>query len=1082
MSDVGLAAIAEWTDEFSWRLAVTLLHFIWQGIVVGLLVLLGSRLLRRRSASARYALFTAALLQLPVCVVLTFASVDVPGDRARAVSGLSGDVQRSIATDSADELLKSAQRFPPSAQKDTSGSGVIRPPQIAVRNSDVNGDSTSSVTQMAPTETVLPGRPLTARVAPAVILFYLAGVMVFLLRVFLGVWGSRRLCSGSIVVDDHRLQELVLIQARKLGLRVVPVMRFCERVSVPVVVGVLRPVILIPISVAAGLSPTQMSAILLHELAHIRRFDPWVNLLQRVIESLLFFHPVVWFISRRMSVERETCCDDLVVSTGYEPLYYAGAILRTAELSADVSRLNAHALALSGDGSSQLSVRIRRLLLMDGESGFRLTPSGAMLIAVITLMIPGLSAVVHGLATDARDLPRLPNNASATTSASANAVAANPKPVAREQTEPVPESGLSTSPLRQSVSDTMVPVWVLENVGNDPFVLPDGQRFLTGTMIRDVATGQIVGRLNIGQHSPRVMSISANGRYLLTGHSEPMTTDSFRIPPIELQVWDLVTVRKVGRAISVPWRLPIRANNVVVSSDGNHIAAACHDSLASSLGPNGVLYDPETDQVEPIRNQGGLLIWNVATAEQVTYAYHGRCDHVSAIAMASDNEWIVIAEHDKLTFWEWKKNKPMKAWATNHRVESLAFSPGGRYLAWGPRSPKADVFVHDLPDWKNSRAFSITKPQALLVNRNALIFTRDGRRLIAGNAVSADELTTHHRVAIWDVDSGNLLQEISVPHHQVWSLDATPDGSQIVARLVDGDQSLVAMWPIRTGGGSKSTDAEGNESDNPAVKPPFDRAATLQTFAAQLRDAAPADWIVQQKDRAFRLLGPEVDGGSDRARLLVWMGDVSIESSKLRHKDGDELEFGHLDNTQLGRVFVARNEAARKLWPAAYMAIRQIQPVEHIAFADLDDLRNIQWFDAAYVRDVSISRDGKLQRLLAREFTTETGMSSDTRFLVIGRLPDPQTARSAQEKEHARQFLANVEVLRTTANRLGVRIISVDEFAAYTRNRLSSGRGFPTRWVNDPEMIQPPDSLLDGEGLETIPIQLDGAKGGAEPM
>ena len=85
--------------------------------------------------------------------------------------------------------------------------------------------------------------------------------------------------------------------------------------EVPVVIGYVRPVILMPVGLLAGLPAGQVESILLHELAHIRRHDYLVNLLQTSVEGLLFYHPAVWWISGVIRAERENCCDDLVVAT-----------------------------------------------------------------------------------------------------------------------------------------------------------------------------------------------------------------------------------------------------------------------------------------------------------------------------------------------------------------------------------------------------------------------------------------------------------------------------------------------------------------------------------------------------------------------------------------------------------------------------------------------------------------------------------------------------------------------------------------------------------------------------------------------
>ena len=112
-------------------------------------------------------------------------------------------------------------------------------------------------------------------------------------------------------------------------------------VDVPTVVGWIKPVVLLPVSALAGLSAEQLEAILAHELAHIRRHDYLVNLLQTLVETLLFYHPAVWWLSGRIRAERENCCDDLAVSLCGDPVTYASAL-------ADLEALPARTLARHG--------------------------------------------------------------------------------------------------------------------------------------------------------------------------------------------------------------------------------------------------------------------------------------------------------------------------------------------------------------------------------------------------------------------------------------------------------------------------------------------------------------------------------------------------------------------------------------------------------------------------------------------------------------------------------------------------------------------------------------------------------------
>ena len=154
-------------------------------------------------------------------------------------------------------------------------------------------------------------------------------------------------------------------------------------VSVPTVIGWLRPVVLLPASAMAGLAPNQMEAILAHELAHIRRHDYIVNLFQTVVETLLFYHPAVWWLSRRIRAERENCCDDLAVSLCGDPVAYAAALAELEGL-----RSTTGDLVLAATGGSLLQ-RVRRLLGVPTHAG---RAPGWLAAGVALLVVISMSA------------------------------------------------------------------------------------------------------------------------------------------------------------------------------------------------------------------------------------------------------------------------------------------------------------------------------------------------------------------------------------------------------------------------------------------------------------------------------------------------------------------------------------------------------------------------------------------------------------------------------------------------------------------------------------------------------------------
>ena len=387
MADRFESLLSLFGDDVSVRWLITLLHFLWQGAVVGGVVAIAGRLLRGASARPRYASYSAVLLSLPVCVAVTFCVVDVPAS-----------LQSSSRLESPADIPAKSSALPsqataktPAVQMETAeATDVPVLSQRVVRNAAtmkaVADDNSESLSHSS--------LAMLSRAAPWIALAYVVGVVCFLLRLLTALWGGHRLRTRTARVTDAKLLRLIADQADRVKLKCVPVVAYCERVAVPTVLGVLRPMVLLPAALMTGLTPDDFAAIIRHELAHLRRYDLWMNLLQRVIESLLFFHPVVWFISRRLSAEREVCCDDLVVSSGYEPMHYAGALLRMAELCAISRKPGALALAAASDKTPLLQRRIERLMNWGNTPRLQLTRAGmaGLLMTLVSLIVvPGIA-------------------------------------------------------------------------------------------------------------------------------------------------------------------------------------------------------------------------------------------------------------------------------------------------------------------------------------------------------------------------------------------------------------------------------------------------------------------------------------------------------------------------------------------------------------------------------------------------------------------------------------------------------------------------------------------------------------------
>lgn len=209
---------------------------------------------------------------------------------------------------------------------------------------------------------------------------WLAGVWFFALAQVAGWVSIRRLKRrGVCSAPDPWQLRFTDLRARLRLSR--PVLRLESCLAeVPMVVGHVRPVVLLPLGVLTGLPTGQVEAILLHELAHVRRCDYLANVVQRAVECLLFYHPAVWWISRVIRAERENCCDDMVVATQGDAQEYAEALATLEQ-----SRWSVREPALAASGGRLLE-RVRRLLYPQ-RSHTSWTPLLAAVIVITTAVV-----------------------------------------------------------------------------------------------------------------------------------------------------------------------------------------------------------------------------------------------------------------------------------------------------------------------------------------------------------------------------------------------------------------------------------------------------------------------------------------------------------------------------------------------------------------------------------------------------------------------------------------------------------------------------------------------------------------------
>ncbi len=375
------------------RFGLTLLHFLWQGAAVAIVMTIVFRLLRRRSAELRYVASVAGLVLMVVLPVVTFSLVEVPTASTEALGPSATDQMNAPESPHAAgpgaSLLAptagegAAEGRPALASQTESATSEVQPASGPEDHVLAASEGAAAADSPAGTRWVDRIRPTL----PWIVLAWVVGVLFF----------STRLAGGWLYVvrlrrhSAHKAAEPVVRTAdrlcQRLGIRRAVTLLESALVSVPSAVGLLRPVILLPASTLMGLTPEQLESLLAHELAHIRRHDYLVNALQCVIEALLFYHPAVWWLSGRIRTERENCCDDLAVQVVGNRLLYARALADMADLGQRQRQL-----ALTAGGGN-LAGRIRRLLGAASDAPARHSAwwAGAILLLTVAGITLALS-------------------------------------------------------------------------------------------------------------------------------------------------------------------------------------------------------------------------------------------------------------------------------------------------------------------------------------------------------------------------------------------------------------------------------------------------------------------------------------------------------------------------------------------------------------------------------------------------------------------------------------------------------------------------------------------------------------------
>lgn len=368
----------------------SLLHLLWQGIVIAFLLGGVLQLLRKRSPQARYLAsgisFLLVLVALGVTLGLHWPEASEKQDAAESAPELEAPPLGEESPVVIAPVISPSETRAPVGREPVPSSSVSPPKDIAVTAAAGAVEASSVQPKEEVEPTIISRLEGIRRVLPWIVGGWALGVLLLSGRLLAGWLRLRSWRRSAEEVRDAMVQSRFGQLCERM--RVQAGVKLCasSRVAVPLVVGWLKPVVLLPAQVITRLPEDQLMAILAHELAHVRRHDYLINFLQNVAETLLFFHPAIWWISAQLRKEREHCCDDIALTECGGAVDYARALTALEEWR------SAPLPSVAANGGTLLA-RVHRLLGMVPARSGNGVPlvAGALLVTGILLL--GLSSM-----------------------------------------------------------------------------------------------------------------------------------------------------------------------------------------------------------------------------------------------------------------------------------------------------------------------------------------------------------------------------------------------------------------------------------------------------------------------------------------------------------------------------------------------------------------------------------------------------------------------------------------------------------------------------------------------------------------
>jgi len=463
-----------------------LLHFVWQGTALAAFAAVAMALSRR--TQARYLMGVAALVLMLLAPAATFVFYLQQDDAPVRVS-------------------QTAPALAAARTKLTSLSAVIATP---ARSAATSLDS-----------------------LPWLVEAWLIGVAFFSLRSAGGFLLLERERRRQSSVVEERILEICYSLQDQLG--ITRAIRYCECawLQAPAVIGWFRPVVFLPVSALTGLSEEQLHAVVAHELAHIKRFDPFVNVFQVCVETLLFYHPAIWWLNKRIRAEREHCCDEAAVKTCGNAVEYARALTLMEEWR------SAPTFAMAAN-RGPLTERILRVLGLNTlRSGMRSIGLTGSVLCLTAAIIAGnaLLGIAHSRAATSSPIFQIGPRAT------------DPDPVQETSTKNTTPKPSATRPRSEATPSSSSYIDGLKSAGLDNLTVDE----LIALKTQDITPEYVRGLQEQGLH-PDVNSLVAmrvqdvTPEYVKEFHDAGLNPDQNQLIALKVQGADAAYYRGMKEA------------------------------------------------------------------------------------------------------------------------------------------------------------------------------------------------------------------------------------------------------------------------------------------------------------------------------------------------------------------------------------------------------------------------------------------------------------------------------------------------------------------------------------------------------